>query len=61
MDNVSLVRQLPIADLFGVDSYSHSFSGFNYRDAQPPAEIISFQRQAAKRHFGVHGYFTKQV
>ena len=61
MDNVSLVRQMSIADLFDVDSYSHPFSGFNYREAAPPAEITSFQRQVAKRHFGVHGYFTKQV
>ncbi len=61
MDNVSLVRQMSIADLFGVDSYSHPSSDFNYRDALPPVEITSFQRQAAKRHFGVHGYFTKQV
>ncbi len=34
---------------------------FDYLAVIPPAEITSFQKQTAKRHFGVHGYFTKQV
>ncbi|MGH9403934.1 MAG: DNA methyltransferase [Terriglobia bacterium] len=34
---------------------------FDYLALIPPIEITDFQKQAAKRHFGVHGYFTKQV
>ena len=34
---------------------------FDYLSAVPPAEITAFQKQTARRHFGVHGYFTKQV
>jgi 16S rRNA G966 N2-methylase RsmD len=34
---------------------------FEYLSIVPPAEITDFQKQTAKRHFGVHGYFTKQV
>jgi 16S rRNA G966 N2-methylase RsmD len=34
-------------------------SGFNY-DNRPLLEEIPVRKQAAKRHFGVHGYFTKQ-
>lgn len=34
---------------------------FDYLSVIPPTEIIKFQKQTAKRHFGVHGYFTKQV
>jgi 16S rRNA G966 N2-methylase RsmD len=34
---------------------------FDYLMAVPPEEITDFQKQTAKRHFGVHGYFTKQV
>ncbi len=34
---------------------------FDYLAIVPPLEITSFQKQTAKRHFGVHGYFTKQV
>lgn len=34
---------------------------FDYLGIIPPAEITDFQKQTAKRHFGVHGYFTKQV
>lgn len=34
---------------------------FDYPSITPPSEITNFQKQAAKRHFGVHGYFTKQV
>jgi 16S rRNA G966 N2-methylase RsmD len=28
---------------------------------KPPQEIVGIQKQTARRHFGVHGYFTKQV
>ena len=34
---------------------------FDYLSIIPPIEITEFQKQSAKRHFGVHGYFTKQV
>lgn len=34
---------------------------FEYLDVIPPLEIIHFQKQAAKRHFGVHPYFTRQI
>jgi hypothetical protein len=34
---------------------------FDYLAIVPPVEITTFQKQTAKRHFGVHGYFTKQV
>ena len=27
---------------------------------QPPVELTTIERQTASRHFGVHGYFTKQ-
>ncbi|HEV2380840.1 MAG TPA: DNA methyltransferase [Terriglobia bacterium] len=36
-------------------------AAFDYLAITPPAEITSFQKQTARRHFGVHGYFTKQV
>jgi len=36
-------------------------TSFDYLAATPPAEITNFQKQAAKRHHGVHGYFTRQV
>ncbi len=36
-------------------------AAFDYLAITPPSEITSFQKQTAKRHFGVHGYFTKQV
>ncbi len=32
-----------------------------YLKLSPPAEITDFQKQLAKRHFGIHGYFTRQV
>lgn len=35
-------------------------TSFNYL-AQPLLEEIKPRKQAAKRHFGVHGYFTKQT
>lgn len=34
-------------------------SGFDYND-RPLLEEIPVKKQQAKRHFGVHGYFTKQ-
>lgn len=34
---------------------------FDYASVKPPIEIRSIDRQSAKRHFGVHGYFTKQA
>ena len=34
---------------------------FDYLAAKPPLELVGIQKQAARRHFGVHGYFTKQV
>ncbi len=34
-------------------------SGFDYND-RPLLEEIPVRKQEAKRHFGVHGYFTKQ-
>jgi 16S rRNA G966 N2-methylase RsmD len=34
---------------------------FDYLTIVPPLEITKFKKQTAKRHFGVHGYFTKQV
>jgi 16S rRNA G966 N2-methylase RsmD len=33
----------------------------DYPNIKPPSEITIFQKQAAKRHHGVHGYFTRQV
>ena len=39
--------------------YKHS-SGFNYGN-RPLLEEIPVKKQQAKRHFGVHGYFTKQA
>jgi hypothetical protein len=33
---------------------------FDYAAALPPLEIIA-KKQSAKRHFGVHGYFTRQA
>ncbi|MBI1924774.1 type I restriction enzyme HsdR N-terminal domain-containing protein, partial [Candidatus Poribacteria bacterium] len=34
---------------------------FDYAALKPLAEIKDLKRQSAKRHFGVHPYFTKQV
>jgi hypothetical protein len=34
---------------------------FDYLAAKPPREIKDTLKQSAKRHYGVHGYFTKQV
>lgn len=33
----------------------------DYLKAAPPPEITRIAKQAAKRHHGVHGYFTRQV
>lgn len=32
----------------------------NYLASKPPIELSQVSRQTARRHFGVHGYFTKQ-
>ena len=34
---------------------------FDYLSRKPLNEITSVQKQSSKRHFGVHGYFTKQA
>lgn len=34
---------------------------FDYLAVKPPLEITGIHKQTARRHFGVHGYFTKQV
>jgi DNA modification methylase len=34
---------------------------FDYLTAKAPTELKSMLKQSAKRHYGVHGYFTKQV
>jgi len=34
---------------------------FDYLAVRPPPEITGIKKQTEKRHFGVHGYFTKQV
>lgn len=34
---------------------------FDYMAVKPPKEIKDLRKQSAKRHYGVHGYFTKQV
>ncbi|MGR9434773.1 DNA methyltransferase [Rhizobium leguminosarum] len=33
----------------------------DYLAVNPPAEVTQIAKQAAKRHHGVHGYFTRQV
>jgi len=40
--------------------YAESKTGWNY-DTRPLLEEIKVRKQQAKRHFGVHGYFTKQA
>lgn len=35
--------------------------GFDYIAVKPVVEITRLKKQSAKRHFGVHPYFTKQV
>lgn len=34
---------------------------FDYKAVKPLSEIKNIKKQSAKRHFGVHGYFTKQA
>jgi DNA modification methylase len=34
---------------------------FDYKSVKPLSEIKNIKKQSAKRHFGVHGYFTKQA
>lgn len=34
---------------------------FDYVTLKPPGEIKDLLKQSARRHYGVHGYFTKQV
>ncbi|RVD35885.1 DNA methylase [Mesorhizobium sp. M4B.F.Ca.ET.019.03.1.1] len=34
---------------------------FDYLAIKPPKEVAIFQKQSAKRHHGVHGYFTRQI
>lgn len=34
---------------------------FDYASIKPLPEILNVRKQSAKRHFGVHGYFTKQA
>lgn len=34
---------------------------FDYLSRKPLAEIKGIRKQSSKRHFGVHGYFTKQA
>jgi len=41
------------------ETYAKSKSGFDYA-TRPLLEEIPVKKQQAKRHFGVHGYFTKQ-
>lgn len=36
-------------------------TSFDYSTATPPRSITNFKKQSAKRHHGIHGYFTKQV
>lgn len=36
-------------------------SNFDYATAKAPTELKNMLKQSAKRHYGVHGYFTKQV
>ena len=40
---------------------SFADTSFQYLNVIPPTEITNYHKQTAKRHFGVHGYFTKQV
>jgi DNA modification methylase len=45
---------------YGKQDKNSTIDGFDYRSLKPLNEIKNIQKQAAKRHFGVHGYFTKQ-
>jgi len=44
----------------GTVEYVKAKGGFDYL-SRPLLEEIPVRKQAAKRHFGVHGYFTKQT
>ena len=36
-------------------------TAFDYASIRPPGEIKAIEKQSARRHFGVNGYFTKQA
>lgn len=55
---MTMARDIPLNDAPQSDEPNPRC---DYAHIIPPAEITAFQKQAAKRHFGVHGYFTKQV
>jgi len=42
------------------ETYAKAKGGFDYA-ARPLLEEIPVKKRAAKRHFGVHGYFTRQT
>ncbi|TDQ16433.1 DNA methylase [Algoriphagus boseongensis] len=42
------------------ETYAKAKGGFDY-NTRPLLEEIPVKKQQAKRHFGVHGYFTKQT
>jgi hypothetical protein len=44
-----------------ISARAEKVEDFDYIGVRPPTEIRSIERQTAKRHFGVHGYFTKQA
>jgi 16S rRNA G966 N2-methylase RsmD len=50
----------PKAD-FEPDGIIAKEAGFEYKAIKPLPEITTLKKQSAKRHFGVHPYFTKQV
>lgn len=65
-------RWQEIYDLLGPTVFSTSMSSrvgsperlaapFDHLSQRVPEEIKKITKQAAKRHFGVHGYFTKQA
>lgn len=43
-----------------IESALQEKSTFDYAARKPLAEMKTVRKRAAKRHFGVHGYFTKQ-
>lgn len=49
------------SDGVSLASEQSSSIDFDYMSAKPPKEIKDTLKQSAKRHYGVHGYFTKQV
>lgn len=58
MNDMTVAFELPLHD---AKWQCDQAARFDYASIVPPTEIMAFQKQAAKRHFGVHGYFTKQV